>query len=526
MTKVGKRICLGACAVLAIPFLTMRATEAADAPAAPSPTAAAVVETAPLETPAANIKAVFPDENFRKFINEEFFSGKLKDEDVLTESEKETLGAYTGSLKIVGLGIEDLKGIEFFTGITELDASHNNIKTLDLSGLGQLKKLNVAYNNLTEIKFGQSYGLEAVDCSNNSLTMLELAGFSKVSELNCSDNAIAVLNTAGLFNLKVLDCSGNALSAINVENLAALEVLYCGGNGIVNMNVSALKNLKVLENRKSNLTLKVQTVKVGTDSFCGVVLPTGAVKPENISNSGVYKDTVNAIVWDKLTSVPSSFTYTYLMPGTKQTVAVTVNVDKTEFAEKSVTLGTVATVQTASTAYNKLKITWSGVDGATGYRIYRSTSKTSGFKKIKSITSNSKVSYTNSGISCGTTYYYKVRAYRLIDGIYYYGGYSNVVSGKPVPAAPKGLSIAKASRKKVTVSWNKVTGASGYRIYRSRSSSSGFSRIKTVTSGSKVTYTKTTSRNVKYYYKVRSYTTVNGKKIWGAYSSVKGKTLS
>lgn len=526
MTKLAKKICLGACAALAIPFLTIKGTQAADAPADSSPTAAAATESASVESPAADMKAAFPDENFRKFINDEFFSGKLKDGDAITESVKETLGAYTGSLKIVGLEIEDLKGIEFFSAITELDASHNNIKALDLSGLKQLKKLNVAYNNLTEIKFGQAYELEALDCSNNTLTALELAGFTKLLELNCSNNEIAVLNTAGLFNLKELNCSSNALSAINVENMTALEVLYCGGNGIVNINTSALKNLKVLENRKSRLTLKVQTVSVGTDSFCGVVLPTGAVKPENISNKGVYKDTVNAIVWDKLTSVPSSFTYTYLIPGTKQTVTVTVNTDKTEFAEKSVTLGAVATVQTSSTAYNKIKITWSGVDGATGYRIYRSTSKTSGFKKIKTITSSSKVSYTNSGISCGTTYYYKVRAYRLIDGIYYYGGYSGVVSGKPVPAAPKSLSIAKASKKKVTVSWSKVTGASGYRIYRSTSSSGGFSKIKTVTSGSKVTYTKTTSRNVKYYYKVRAYTTVNGKKIWGAYSSVKGKTLS
>lgn len=525
MTKVAKKVCLGACAVLAVPILAIKGIQAADAPAAPL-TTAALTETAPVESPAANIKAVFPDEKFRKFISDEFFSGKLGDADALTQSVKDTLGAYTGALNIVGLEIEDLKGIEYFTGITELDASHNNIKTLDLSGLRQLKKLNVAYNNLTEIKFGQAYEIESLDCSNNSLTMLELAGFTRLLELDCSNNAIAVLNTAGLFQLKELDCSNNAMSAINVENMAALETLYCGGNGIVNINVSALKNLRVLENRKSSLRLKVQTVKVGTDSFCGVILPTGAVKPENISNNGVYKDTANAIVWDKMTSVPSSFTYTYLIPGTRQTVNVTVNTDKTEFAEKSVTLGTVATVQTSSTAYNKIKITWSGVDGATGYRIYRSTSKTSGFKKIKSITSNSKVSYTNSGISCGTTYYYKVRAYRLVDGIYYYGGYSNVVSGKPVPAAPKGLSIAKASRTKVTVSWNKVTGASGYRIYRSTSSSAGFSKIKTVTSGSKVTYTKTTSRNVKYYYKVRSYTTVNGKKIWGKYSSVKGKTLS
>lgn len=525
MTNLWKRTCLGACGMLAVPFLTVTMINA-EQPASPAPTAIVSTDTSTIETPVGlTFKAAIPDDNFRKFINGKFFDGKMKDEETVTTAMKKTLAAYTDVLDVRGLGIVNLKGLEFFTGITELDCSHNKLQLLDLSVVKQLKRFNGSYNNLMEITFAPVNVLEKIDCSNNNLVMLNVAGFTNVLELDCSNNRIGILNVAGLHQLKKLDCSDNALSVLSVDSLLALEELYCDGNGIVNLNVSALKNLKVLESRKSVLTLKVQTVQVGTESFCGVVLPTGAAKPENISNSGAYKDTVNAIVWSKVTGVPASFTYTYVIPGTTETVTVTVNVDKTDFADKAVKLANVATLQVASTGYNKVKLTWSGVDGATGYRIYRSTSKTSGFKKIKSITSNSKVTYTNSGIACGTTYYYKVRTYRLIDGIYYFGEYSNVVAGKPVPAAPGGLKLAKASKNKVSIAWNKVTGASGYRIYRSRSKTSGFSKIKTVTSGSKVTYSKTVSRNVKYYYKVRAYTTVNGKKVWGAYSSVKAKTV-
>ena len=89
-------------------------------------------------------------------------------------------------------------------------------------------------------------------------------------------------------------------------------------------------------------------------------------------------------------------------------------------------LDKVATLTTKSKAYNKVTLTWSGVDGATGYRVYRSTSKTRGFKKIKSITSSSKVTYTNSNIACGTTYYYKVRAYRKVNGKAVYGSFSKI----------------------------------------------------------------------------------------------------
>lgn len=521
MTNILKKTSIGACGMLVIPFIAMSSVDAAETPA-PAPTAAVTVDSSAVESPAVvSFKEAVPDENFRKFINEKIFSGSMKDDTLVTTLIQMKFAAYTDELDVSGKEIVNLKGIEYFTGITELDCSHNNLQLLDLSKLKNLVSVDVSYNNLMEITFATDNVLEVIDCSNNNLAMLNVAGFTHMVDLDCSNNKIALLNVAGLYQLKMLDCSNNALATLAVDGLVAMEELYCDGNGIVTLDISTLKNLKVFENRKSVLNLKVQAV--GTD--CGVVLPTGAVKPENISNSGVYKEAERAIVWDKITGVPASFTYTYVVPNTKHTVTVTVNVDKTDFAEKAVTLGKVDTLTVASTGYNKVKLTWSGVDGATGYRIYRSTSKTSGFKKIKSITTNSKVTYTNSGISCGTTYYYKVRAYRLIDGNYYFGEYSSVVSGKPVPAAPGALTVAKASRTKVKLSWNKVTGASGYRVYRSKSKTSGFSKIKSLTSGSKITYTKATSRNVKYYYKVRAYTTVNGKKIWGSYSTVKAKTL-
>lgn len=493
----------------------------------PTSTPATSADTVSIEIPkGTTFKSAIPDDNFRKFVKEAYFSENIKDDAEFTKDMLAKLQEVTGTLNVSGKGIVNLKGIEYFTGITELDCSHNKLQLLDLSDIKGLKKLDVSYNDLVELTFSKETVLESVNCSNNNLLLLNLAGFTTVERLDCSNNKIGMLNIAGLNRLKVLDCSDNMLTALSVDGLVALEQLYCDGNAIVSMDVSALKNLKVFENRKSVLKLKVETVNVGSDSFCGVVLPKDAAKPENISNGGVYKDTVKAIVWAKSTDIPASFTYTYAVPGSDQTVTVTVYPDKSEFADKAVTLGQVPTLTVASTAYNKVKLTWGGVDGATGYRIYRSTSKTSGFTKIKSITSSSKVTYTNSGIACGTTYYYKVRAYRLIDGIYYFGAYSTVVAGKAVPAAPGALSVAKASKKKVTVSWNKVAGASGYRVYRSKSKTSGFSSFKTVKSGATVSFKKATTRKVKYYYKVRAYTTVNGKKVWGAYSAVKAKKLS
>lgn len=79
-----------------------------------------------------------------------------------------------------------------------------------------------------------------------------------------------------------------------------------------------------------------------------------------------------------------------------------------------------------------------------------------------------------------------------------------------------------AGKRKVTVSWKKLSGASGYVVYRSAKKSSGFKAVRTIKKGSTVRYTNTKLKKGKrYYYKVRAFRTVNGKKVFGRYSAVK-----
>lgn len=64
---------------------------------------------------------------------------------------------------------------------------------------------------------------------------------------------------------------------------------------------------------------------------------------------------------------------------------------------------------------------------AHGYEIYRSTKKKSGYKKI---TDTKKTSYKNKKLKSKKKYYYKVRAYRIVNGKKYYSSYSSVKSVK------------------------------------------------------------------------------------------------
>lgn len=90
------------------------------------------------------------------------------------------------------------------------------------------------------------------------------------------------------------------------------------------------------------------------------------------------------------------------------------------------------------------------------------------------------------------------------------------------PAKVKTLKVKKVSAKKVTISWKKVKGCSGYEVVMRTGKKGSFKVIKTVKSAKKVTINKAgLKKNKSYTFKVRAYTTLNGEKIYGAYSAAK-----
>ena len=74
--------------------------------------------------------------------------------------------------------------------------------------------------------------------------------------------------------------------------------------------------------------------------------------------------------------------------------------------------GQVKSLKVTVKNYNSLKLTWKKVSGAKGYQIYRATSKNGKYKKVKTIKSGKTVSWTNTKLTTGKKYYYKVRAYK------------------------------------------------------------------------------------------------------------------
>ena len=78
-------------------------------------------------------------------------------------------------------------------------------------------------------------------------------------------------------------------------------------------------------------------------------------------------------------------------------------------------------VTAVSGSYTSAKLSWKAISGATAYQIYRATSATGAYSYLKTTTSTS---YTNTSLTTGKTYYYKVRAYHTeSNGTKYYSSF-------------------------------------------------------------------------------------------------------
>jgi hypothetical protein len=121
-------------------------------------------------------------------------------------------------------------------------------------------------------------------------------------------------------------------------------------------------------------------------------------------------------------------TYYYKVRAYRKVSGTKVYSDYSPVTSAMLILADVTGVKAVRSSATKIKITWRSVSGKNGYEVWRSTSADGEYTLVKTTTSRS---YTNTGLTAGTTYYYKVRAYVTVGGVKYYSGYSAVVSATP-----------------------------------------------------------------------------------------------
>jgi fibronectin type 3 domain-containing protein len=149
-------------------------------------------------------------------------------------------------------------------------------------------------------------------------------------------------------------------------------------------------------------------------------------------------------------------------------------------------------------------LAWTASSGATSYNVYRGTA--SGGESATAIaTGITSPSYSDTGLTNGTTYYYKVAAVNA-GGTSVLSGEASATPEPAAPAAPTGLT-ATAGNASVALAWTASSGATSYNVYRG-TTSGGESTTAIATGITATAYADTTVTNgTKYYYKVAA---VNG----------------
>lgn len=97
---------------------------------------------------------------------------------------------------------------------------------------------------------------------------------------------------------------------------------------------------------------------------------------------------------------------------------------------KSTSIKATAITKLKSSKAKSVDLKWKKSSNASGYEIYMSKKKGSGFKKIKTIKSTSTTTLTKNGLKSGTKYFFKIRAYVKSGSKTVYGKYSKVKNVK------------------------------------------------------------------------------------------------
>ncbi|MBE6752403.1 MAG: hypothetical protein E7556_07745 [Ruminococcaceae bacterium] len=235
----------------------------------------------------------------------------------------------------------------------------------------------------------------------------------------------------------------------------------------------------------------------------------------------IYRSTLQGDAWSSWETVgtANSTKLTYIdstaQKGVTYRYAVSAVIDDVETGYKaSASLECVSSeltleipvVKVANSAKG-VKVTWNNIENAEKYVVYSSTYSTknkkwSGWKKRGTTTSTS---WTDTSVKSGTKYKYTVKAVNG-DVLSKYKSSSSILY-----LAQPTVKIANASTG-VKVTWNKITGATGYKVYRAEYKNgkwSSWKGMKTIDKGSTVSYTdKSAKSGVKYKYTVKA---VNGK---------------
>ena len=369
-----------------------------------------------------------------------------------------------------------------------------NLSTSDVMKAVNKKLDNGGYDNAENIRASVKAVLDKIEASTPSISKLEnttggiklswnkVSGaygyriyqktsngwkrFKDTTATSFTDSAVSA-NQTKTYTIRCIDSSGNTISGFNSK-------------GWSKKYTPVAPTISKLENTSSG-------IKLSWNKIAGVY---GYRLYYKTSSGGWkrFKDTTATSFTDS--GVSPNRTETYTIRCIDKNGKTVSGFNSKGWSKKYTPVApTISKLENTSSG---IKLSWNKIAGVYGYRLYYKTSS-GGWKRFKDTTATS---FTDSGVSPNRTETYTIRCIDK-NGKTISGFNSKGWSKKYTATTPKITKLTNTS-KGVSVTWNKVTGVYGYRLYRKYAGGS-WTRVKDTTStsftdsgakkGKKVTYT-------------------------------------
>ncbi len=360
-----------------------------------------------------------------------------------------SVNGFLAASAIKGNGDKIPKGDYFISGAT---VSGNTVKT---SGngieLSDAKKSSVTKNkiNYTKSNKGSGIYLSAKSTGNkindNTIVSPNVNGiyiYTGSSASSISRNVISSSKGYGI-NLqgtasatlieknKIKSCTYHGIVIYENSSAKAIKsntITNCKGNGIT---VASLKDkLEISSNKISKCAGDL--IQFSTGSCNKMVTIKKNTLTGTSSQSGIFFDGKKVSIIENtisttnvpimLTANASGSVESNILKKNKGKITINMAGYDSPAAPKS--------FKASKKGKDSINLSWKKTSGASGYIVYRSTSKNGNYTKCATISGSSKTRYTDKKLKSGKTYYYKIAAFTKVSGITLGGSQSAAVSSK------------------------------------------------------------------------------------------------
>ena len=225
--------------------------------------------------------------------------------------------------------------------------------------------------------------------------------------------------------------------------------------------------------------------------------------------------TSNANTSFDIKGLKASLTYKFRMRAYKTFGSVTEYSDAV-YLNVTTNPNTPTGMKCVAKTSSEIKLQWDKNTSADGYMIdvYDGTK----WKPIKTFTSNANTSYDIVGLHAGTTYKFRLRAYKAFGSVTEYSAYSAELNVTTDPSVITGAVLGGRAADALRVNWNKNTSADGYIVEMYQGEN--WVSVAKITDNSTTTFRKAgLAPSTVYKFRVRAYKIDGKAELYGNYSS-------